>query len=419
MANPDHHPNPGSLGGIPPSDTWHRPPRVCHLGKFYPPATGGIETHVRALARAQAELGADVRVLCVNHQDRRGRDVTWESFADTPTVEERDGPVRVTRLGRRASLARLDLCPGLLAEFAGLGRDAYDVLHLHAPNPTMLLALATLRPRAPLVVTYHSDVVKQRALRLAMRPFEHAVYRRAAVLLADSPPYPDGSPLLGRYREKVDVLPLGLDLTPYLRPSEAALAHARELRDRHGEPLWLAVGRLVYYKGLHNAIRALPRVPGKLLVIGHGPIEAELRRLAREVGVAERVVWRGRASEDELAGAYHAAAALMFPSNARSEAFGLVQVEAMASGCPVLNCAIPHSGVAWVSPHEETGLTVPMDDPEALAAAANRLLREPGLCERLGRQARERASREFDRRTMAARSLEIYRRAVARGGRGS
>lgn len=401
---------------LPPGDG-RRPPRVCHLGKFYPPATGGIETHVRALARAQADLGADVRVLCVNHQDRRGRDVTWERFAGTPTVEERDGPVRLTRLGRRASLARLDLCPGLLPALAGPGLGEYDILHLHAPNPTMLLALAALRPRTPLVVTYHSDVVRQRALRLALRPFEHAVYRRAAVLLSDSPTYPSGSPLLSRYRHKLDVLPLGVDLAPYLRPSAAALEHARGLRARHGEPLWLAVGRLVYYKGLHNAVRALAELPGTLLVIGHGPLEEQLKALAREVGVAGRIHWQGRASDDELAGAYHAATALLFPSNARSEGFGLVQVEAMASGCPVINCAIPDSGVAWVSPHEETGLTVPVDDPAALAAAARRLLGEPGLRERLARQARDRARREFDRHTMAARSLEIYRRALTRGGR--
>jgi rhamnosyl/mannosyltransferase len=106
---------------------------------------------------------------------------------------------------------------------------------------------------------------------------------------------------------------------------------------------------------------------------------------------------------------YHAADAFWFPSNARSEAFGLVQVEAMASGCPVINTAIPDSGVSWVCPHEEGGLTVPMDDPVALAAAANRLLTEPGLRERLAEGARRRAVQEFDHRTMAERSIAIYR----------
>ena len=149
-------------------------------------------------------------------------------------------------------------------------------------------------------------------------------------------------------------------------------------------------------------------------MIGDGPLEAELRRLATDRGVADRIVWRGRADPDELVGAYHAATALWFPSNARSEAFGLVQVEALASGCPVINCAIPASGVSWVSPHEETGLTMPVNDPAALAAAARRVLDEPGLRSRLADNGRRRASQEFDYREMGRRSLEIYQRALYR-----
>ncbi len=137
------------------------PLRVCHLAKFYPPAPGGIESHVRTLGRAQAELGMKVRVLCVNHQDRARRDVTWKPLARTATVEEWDGPVHVTRLGKWGNVARLDLCPRLLLELRRLG-DEVDILHLHAPNPIMTLALAAVRPRAKRVITHHSDVIRQR-----------------------------------------------------------------------------------------------------------------------------------------------------------------------------------------------------------------------------------------------------------------
>ncbi len=146
--------------------------------------------------------------------------------------------------------------------------------------------------------------------------------------------------------------------------------------------------------------------------MGDGPLKKTLEALAHEVGVADRVVWRGRLSETELIGAYHAAAALWFPSNARSEAFGLVQVEAMASGCPVLNSAIVGSGVPWVSRHEESGLTVPVDDWQALAQAANRLLQDADLRARLSRQARERAVTEFAADQMARRTLQAYRQAL-------
>jgi rhamnosyl/mannosyltransferase len=318
-------------------------------------------------------------------------------------------------MGRRASVARLDCCFELPYFLNRLERGEVDLFHLHAPNPTMLLALAALRPRVPLVVTYHSDVVKQKLLRLAVRPFERLVFHRASIILSTSPLYHGGSDILRRCRGKLGVLPLGIDLDPFLHPAPAALQHARRLQVEYGWPLWLTVGRLVYYKGLHNAIRALPLVPGKLMIVGHGPLENDLRRLAEEVGVADRVLWRGRISMEELIGAYKAATACWFPSNDRSEGFGLVQVEAMASGCPVLNTSISHSGVCWVSRHEETGLTVSPNDSAGLAAAANRLLRETGLRQRLSANAPQRARLEFDQALMARRSLEYYRRALGNG----
>jgi glycosyltransferase involved in cell wall biosynthesis len=404
---------PGDLAGHPTAD---RPLRVCHLAKFYPPATGGIESHLRTLAQAQARRGAAVRVVCVNHLDAAGRDVTWKAFAATPTVEERDADVELLRVGRRASLFRFDLCPGL----ARLGRTlrdwGADVVHLHVPNPTMLLALLPCARRRPLVVTYHSDVVKQRKLGLAMRPLESVAYGAASRILATSPPYAEASPTLRRHAAKVQVLPFGIELAPLFSPSAAAAGHARRLRETHGEPLWLSVGRLVYYKGLSTALEALRDVPGKLLSIGEGPLEASLIEQAKKLGVADRVIFRGRAGDDELVGAYHAATALWFPSNARSEAFGFAQVEAMASGCPVINTAIPGSGVAWVSRHLESGLTVPVGDAAALAAAARRLLDEPGLRDSLAAGARDRAARDFGADRMAERTLEVYRQALTAAG---
>ena len=368
-----------------------------------------MEAHVQTLARAQAALGASVSVVCVNHEDRRGVNVTWEPFAATPTVRTRDETVRVTRLGRRASLARFDVCPGLPSLLDRFQSEGIDLIHLHAPNPMMLLALAVKCIRLPLVISYHSDVVRQKLLARALRPFERLVFTRAARILSDSPTYPQGSAFLKSYSHKLTVLPLGIDLDPFLRPNSPALAFAGRLQREHGTPLWLSVGRLVYYKGLPNAIEALTRVPGKLMLVGTGPLEADLRRLAKKLGVADRTIWMGYRSFEEVVGAYQAATALWFPSNARSEGFGLVQVEAMASGCPVINTAIEDSGVSWVSRHEETGLTVAVDDPAELARAAHRLITERGLRQRLAAGARERACREFDQRLMAERCLNIYR----------
>src|SRR4051794_3705282 len=136
--------------------------RVCHLGKYYPPAPGGIESHVQTLARAQAALGHSVRVFCISH--RSG-----------PTLLEADGMVEVTRFGRHASVAKLDVCPGLVS---GLAQVEADILHLHVPNPTMILALLRARPGKPLVVTYHSDLIRQRVLGRLFRPLERQAYRQ-------------------------------------------------------------------------------------------------------------------------------------------------------------------------------------------------------------------------------------------------
>jgi rhamnosyl/mannosyltransferase len=392
--------------------------KVVHLGKYYPPASGGIETHTRTLAVAQAALGADVRVVVVSHAAADGRDVTFDTFARTPDATDADGPVRVYRAGKLGTVARFDLTPTLPAILRRVLRDPPDVWHLHAPNISMMLAVLAMPRLRPLVVTHHSDIVRQRLLRHLVRPLERAAYRRAARLISTSPPYVDGSDVLRRFREKVEPLPLGIDLAPYLHPSPAALAHAERYRKHYPGPIWVTVGRLIYYKALDVALKALREVPGTLVVIGTGPMEDEWRRQAAELGVAERVAWRGRAPDDELVGAYHAATALWFPSNARSEGFGQVQVEAMASGCPVVNAAVPHSGVAWVCRHEEAGLTVPIDDPAAFAAASRRLLEEPGLRDRLAAEARKQAVERFGHLTMAEHSLAIYRAIGVRGAAG-
>ena len=380
------------------------PLRVCHLGKYYPPAPGGIETHVRTLARSQADLGTTVRVFCVNHKSG-------------PMVFEQDGQVSVTRFGRPLSAAKIDVCPGLVAAL----RDVEtDILHLQTPNPTMVLALLLAKPKAPLVVTYQSDVINKPLREALFRPFERRLYRRVEIILPTSPSYASGSAFLQAYSDKLHVLPMGIDLQPYLEPTGRDRAEASTIRARHGQggPLWLGAGRMVYYKGFLHAIRALAKVEGRLILVGDGPETPSLRAEAKRLGLTDRVDFVGTLPYLRLIPYYLAADAFWFPSNYRSEAFGLVQVEAMASGCPVINTSIPQSGVAWVSRHEETGLTVPLNDPEAIAAAAHRIVNEPGLRPRLAAAARRRAIAEFDHRVMAMRSLDIYKRILGRKGRG-
>jgi glycosyltransferase involved in cell wall biosynthesis len=383
--------------------------RICHLAKYYPPNPGGIETHVQTLALSQIKLGAEVSVICVNDVDSDGNIATR-----TKTTKEFDGKLKITRIGRSLSIAKFDLCPEFLKYFAELAENSYDIVHLHTPNPTMLVAwlcsgiISWLKQKhqSPLIITHHSDIIKQRFLKYGIRILEYSVYNQAKCVLTTSTNYIEGSKFLRSFKN-VKALPLGLDCSSYKNPSTKSLEFASELKVKYGDILWVSVGRLVYYKGLHIAIKALTLVTGKLIIVGVGSLESELKSLVKELNLEDRVIWLGRITPDELVGAYCAATALWFPSNARSEGYGLVQVEAMASGCPVINADIPSSGVTWVSRHEQEGLTVPVNDPSALAQAAQRLLDEPNLRPRLIKNSQARLH-EFDHITMAKRSLEVY-----------
>jgi glycosyltransferase involved in cell wall biosynthesis len=381
--------------------------RIVHLAKYHSPLYGGMESHVETLASKQAKLGADVTIVCVNSFDRHSK-LSQRTETEISFKEDR---LQVIKVGRLFSFFKIDFCLSLFFYILYLSKLPNTIFHVHTPNPTMLIALALTGKLNNLVVTHHSDIIKQRFAKYLFRPIEHLIYSQAKIILTTSKNYQYGSKFLRLYHEKLDVLPLGLDLSTFANPRQSTLDRAQALKDEHGDVIWLAVGRLVYYKSFDLALTALQYVPGKLIIIGTGPLKVKLQKLAHQLNVADRVIWWGKTSESDLVAAYHAATALWFPSNVRSEAFGIVQVEAMASGCPVINCEIPGSGVPWVCRDEEEGLTLPINDAYGFGMAARRILTETGLRERLSQGARQR-SEKFGDVLMAQRSLGIYRQVL-------
>lgn len=365
--------------------------RVLHVGKFYPPYRGGMESHLQTLARELA-AEADVEVIVANE----GR----------KTVREMDGPVPVTRIGTAAKVASATLNRGMAA---AIRASKADVVHFHHPNPTAVLSYLASGRRGPLVVTYHSDIVRQRVLGALFTPLLHRFLGGAHAILASSPDYARSSPVLRKHAGRVRIVPFGIRVQEY----ESARAEAvAAIRAEYGPRLVAGAGRLVYYKGFHYLVRAFASIPGpaRLVILGDGPLRGELEALAAQLGIAERVSFPG--SVPALAPWYHAAELFVLPAVARSEAFGLVQLEAMAAGTPVVNTRL-ESGVPFVSRHGETGLTVPPEDADALAAALRTLLDDDALRARLGRAARERVRREFSLERMVADTLAVYRDAVS------
>jgi rhamnosyl/mannosyltransferase len=363
--------------------------RVLHVYKGYPPVVGGIENHLQALAEAQAAAGHEVTVL-----------VTDPSRHTTAATV---GAVRVVRAARLATVASTPLS---LALVAALARLRPDVTHLHVPYPVGEAAWL-LVGRRPMVLTYHSDVVRQRLLGRVWAHGLRRVLARADRVLATSPSYVESSPFLRRVRERVVVVPLGIDAGRF-SPRAAAAGEPEA-----APPVLVFVGRLRYYKGLDVLIDALVELPGVCLwVVGSGPMEQAWRARAQARGVAARVRWWGNVPDERLPGLLAAADAFVLPATARSEAFGIALIEAMAAGLPAVTTELG-TGTSWVNQDGVTGIVVPARDAPVLAAGIARLLGDRRGRAAMGRAARARVLAHFTREQMVARVEQVYREVVA------
>jgi len=367
--------------------------RVVHLGKFYPSHRGGIESHLELLCRGLGRA-LEVEVIVAN--------------GSNTTVVEDDRGVAVRRLACIGNFRSAPLCPTIVRE---IRRVRADLIHLHMPNPLVAIAFLLICNAAPLFVSWHSDILRQRLLGRLIAPLQRIVVGCAAALIASSPNYLDGSPTLASNRSRVQVIPYGIDQREFARPHDYSAVAA--IRRRYGERIVLAVGRLVYYKGFDYLIRAMREVDGRLLIVGEGPLQASLKEAAAAADVSDRVHFLGDLDRPALIDHYHAADIFTLPSIARSEAFGIVQLEAMAAGKPIINTRLD-SGVPFVSRDGETGLTVEARSAPALAQALNRLFANPELRARFGAAAAQRVAREFNAELMVNRTLELYRQVLAR-----
>jgi len=363
-----------------------RPLRVLHVGKFYPPHMGGIETHLEALSRELTKI-VDLRVVVASDGSR--------------SAEELIDGVRVLRVATPVNLFSAPVCPGIVSQ---IRRTQADILHIHLPNPIAVLSSLAAGHRGHLVITYHSDTVRQKFLGQLFEPFLQAILRRSSVVIATSSAYLDSSPFLSAHRDKCRVIPYGIDTHQFQKCESDAVDR---IRREHGDRLVISVGRLVYYKGFEYLIRAMADVRGKLLIVGDGPLRGQLETLVDRLGIRDKVIFTGEIDNSQTAPYYHAAKVFVLASIARSEAFGIVQIEAMAAGLPVINTRL-ESGVPFVSLHGQTGLTVEPANPSALASAINRLLDNPDLRNSLGVAGVQRANAEFSLERMATRTVQLY-----------
>jgi len=367
--------------------------RVVHAYKDIYPVKGGIENYVLDLCtRMRDAHGIDAWILVTS----QGRRTEYTTIEGVPTV----------KAARLAAAASTPLSPLL----APLLRDLRpDIVHLHEPYPVGDLAYLAAAPGAPLVMTYHSDVVRQKNLMRVYGPILRRVLARADVILATSPQYRASSPWLQPHLARCRVVPSGIYQRPFREPDAATLARARGLRAAYGPNLLHSHGVFRYYKGLRYLVDALALLPeARLLLTGGGPEEASLRAQVTSLGLDDRVHFAGRVSDEDLPAYYRAADLYVLPAVARSEAFGLSMIEAQASGVPCLSTEIG-TGTSYVNIDGVTGRVAPPMDPPALAEAARHLLGDAPLRRRLGAQAQRRAADIFEIDDIAADIAAIYR----------
>lgn len=363
--------------------------KILQIGKFYFPFLGGTECHLHTLVNSLDKKDLIVDVLVSN-----------TSFKTE--IFKHNG----SRIFKIANIGTIFSQPLPLALPFWLKRLKGDILHFHLPNMISIFSYLLIRPKGKLVVTYHSDIVKQKFLLPLFTPFIEKFLKLADVIMPTSHIQLENSKILRKFKDKCVVIPYGIDLQKFLLTDKIA-QKASLIKECYKHPIILFVGRLVYYKGLEYLIQAMKQIDASLLIIGDGPLKNRLKRLSVEFGVQNKIFWIGSVDNENVASYYYASDIVVLPSSIEAESFGIVQVEAFACGKPVVSTKLP-TGVTFVNQNEKTGLVVPPKDSKALSQAINTLLKSEELCKKYGSIAKVRVKNEFTKEKMADEVVKIY-----------
>ncbi len=363
--------------------------RILHFFRtYFPDSYGGVEQFIYQLARGCAQRGHTVDVLSLS----------------------RDRTQKLTKLdGHNAHHAHLDFeiasngfSLSVFARFAELAREA-DVVHYHFPWPFTDVVHFMARMHKPTVLTYHSDIVRQQTLLRFYRPLMMRFLGSVDRIVATSPNYLATSATLNQFREKISVIPIGLDRSVYPNPSDEILSN---WRSRIRGPFFLFVGVLRYYKGLHILLEAVAGSGYSVVIVGSGPMEEELQEHSRRLKLSN-VHFFGFLPEVDKIALFQLCFAVVFPSHLRAEAFGVSLLEGAMFGKPLISSEIG-TGTSFINIHEYTGLVVPPSDPVAFRQAMARLIENPAEAERMGQNAATRYQQYFGADQMTSKYIELY-----------
>ena len=371
--------------------------KILQLTKFYPPFWGGIESVTYELTEGLHAAGYECLVLCAN--------------TSNITIEEIfEGKYRVIRAASLGRVFSTSISPTLIKIFKQIAND-FDIIHVHFPDPLTALALSLVKPKAKVVIHWHSDIIKQSYLLKFYLPLQNMVLKRADLIIGTSPKYIQESPQLKDFVYKTVAIPLGSEVKIFEDTAEIENAILNRFK---GKKILFSLGRLVYYKGYNYLIEAATLISDDFVIAigGEGPEFANLKKLIASHKLEAKVHLIGKIPQAELASWFKACFIFCFPSTFASEAFGVSQIEAMSFGKPVIATEIPRSGVSWVNAHGISGVNVKLGSATELAQAIQLLANDTNLYQKYSVGAKHRYETMFKPKQMVDAMLNQYLRLI-------
>ncbi|WDF68345.1 glycosyltransferase [Sphingobacterium oryzagri] len=365
--------------------------KILQLGKFYP-IRGGVEKvmYDLMLGLSAAQISCDM--LCASTEDHPGETLQINDFA------------RVFIMPTIIGLAATKIAPAMISTLKRIAPD-YDVVHVHHPDPMAALALLLSGYKGKVVLHWHSDILKQKMLLKVYSPLQNWLIKRADRIVGTTPVYVKESNFLQNVQAKVTYLPIGVE------PLVADMHKVQAIKETFAsKKIIFSLGRLVEYKGYAYLIEAMQYLPAdyQLLIGGKGPLQQELENLIDELGLREKVTMLGFVADQDVAAYYAAASLFCLPSIMKTEAFAIVQIEAMSFGKPIVCTKIPGSGVAWVNEDGVSGLHAAVADAQDLADKIKAIGEDQEKYTQLSQGAQQRYENFFTRERMTASCLRIY-----------
>ncbi|MCI1648481.1 MAG: glycosyltransferase [Bacteroides sp.] len=369
--------------------------KILQIGKFYP-IRGGIEKVMYNIMLGLSRKGICCDMLCAAEDQH-------------PGIIRINDNARILCVPTWKKVSGTMIAPCMISELYRI-KSQYDVVHIHHPDPMAALSLFLSGYRGKVVLHWHSDIFKQRLLLKFYRPLQNWLIKRADIIVGTTPVYVQQSPFLQRVKTKLTCIPIGID-QPVFNPQKVAQIKACYPERK----IIFSLGRLVGYKGYRYMIESARYLNNDCVILigGAGPLKEDLEKIIRLYGLEDRVKLLGYISDDDLPGYYGACDIFCLSSIQKNEAFGIVQIEAMSYGKPVVATRIKESGVSWVNAHGKSGFNVAPGEGRPLADAISTILFTPKLYAILSEGAYQRFQTMFSIEIMTEHCLELYNKVLS------